>query len=83
MPELDDRLTRCFASVFPALPPDQIHSGQRGIRPGLGFIGRCHANRRAGTGIRYPDRLDGNAGVNFLPRGPRLPAKANQIAARA
>jgi acyl carrier protein len=26
MPELDDRLTRCFASVFPALPPDQIHA---------------------------------------------------------
>ena len=24
MPELDDRLTRCFASVFPAVPPDQI-----------------------------------------------------------
>jgi acyl carrier protein len=24
MPELDDRLTRCFASVFPSLPPDQI-----------------------------------------------------------
>jgi acyl carrier protein len=26
MPELDDRLTRCFASVFPALSPDQIHT---------------------------------------------------------
>jgi acyl carrier protein len=26
MPELDDRLTRCFASVFPALPRDQIHA---------------------------------------------------------
>jgi acyl carrier protein len=26
MPELDDRLTRCFASVFPALGPDQIHA---------------------------------------------------------
>lgn len=26
MPELDDRLTRCFASVFPALPPDQIQA---------------------------------------------------------
>ena len=26
MPELDDRLTRCFASVFPALPSDQIHA---------------------------------------------------------
>jgi acyl carrier protein len=26
MPELDDRLTRCFASVFPAVPPDQLHS---------------------------------------------------------
>jgi acyl carrier protein len=26
MPELDDRLTRCFASVFPAVPPDQIHA---------------------------------------------------------
>lgn len=25
MPELDDRLTRCFASVFPSVPPDQIH----------------------------------------------------------
>jgi acyl carrier protein len=24
MPELDDRLTRCFASVFPALGPNQI-----------------------------------------------------------
>ena len=24
MPELDDRLTRCFASVFPALDPNQI-----------------------------------------------------------
>jgi len=24
MPELNDRLTRCFASVFPALPPNQI-----------------------------------------------------------
>jgi acyl carrier protein len=26
MHELDERLTRCFASVFPALPPDQIHA---------------------------------------------------------
>jgi acyl carrier protein len=26
MPELDDRLTRCFGSVFPALPPDQIQA---------------------------------------------------------
>jgi acyl carrier protein len=26
MPELDDRLTRCFASVFPTLRPDQIHA---------------------------------------------------------
>jgi acyl carrier protein len=26
MPELDDRLTRCFASVFPALPPNQIQA---------------------------------------------------------
>jgi acyl carrier protein len=26
MPELDDRLTRCFASVFPALSPDQIRA---------------------------------------------------------
>jgi acyl carrier protein len=26
MPELDHRLTRCFASVFPALAPDQIHA---------------------------------------------------------
>jgi acyl carrier protein len=26
MPELDDRLDRCFASVFPALGPDQIHA---------------------------------------------------------
>ena len=26
MPELDERLTRCFASVFPALGPDQIHT---------------------------------------------------------
>ena len=26
MPELDDRLTRCFASVFPAVPPDQIQA---------------------------------------------------------
>lgn len=26
MPELDERLTRCFASVFPALPPNQIHA---------------------------------------------------------
>jgi acyl carrier protein len=24
MPELDERLTRCFASVFPAVSPDQI-----------------------------------------------------------
>ena len=24
MPELDDRLTRCFTSVFPALGPNQI-----------------------------------------------------------
>jgi acyl carrier protein len=24
MPELDDRLTRCFASVFPALGRDQV-----------------------------------------------------------
>ena len=24
MPELDDRLTSCFASVFPALDPNQI-----------------------------------------------------------
>jgi acyl carrier protein len=26
MPELDDRLTRCFASVFPSVPADQIHA---------------------------------------------------------
>jgi acyl carrier protein len=26
MSELDDRLTRCFASVFPGLSSDQIHS---------------------------------------------------------
>ncbi len=26
MSELDDRLRRCFASVFPSLPPDQIHA---------------------------------------------------------
>jgi acyl carrier protein len=26
MPELDDRLTRCFASVFPALEVHQIHT---------------------------------------------------------
>jgi acyl carrier protein len=26
MTELDGRLTRCFASVFPALSPDQIHA---------------------------------------------------------
>lgn len=26
MPELDDRLTRCFASVFPALSPEEIRS---------------------------------------------------------
>jgi acyl carrier protein len=26
MPELDDRLTRCFASIFPALSPDQIRA---------------------------------------------------------
>jgi len=26
MAELDDRLVRCFASVFPALPPDQIRT---------------------------------------------------------
>ena len=26
MPELDDRLTRCFASVFPALGANQIHA---------------------------------------------------------
>jgi acyl carrier protein len=26
MPELDDRLARCFASVFPALSPDQIRA---------------------------------------------------------
>ncbi len=24
MPEIDQRLTRCFASVFPDLPPEQI-----------------------------------------------------------
>jgi acyl carrier protein len=26
MPELDDRLTRCFQSVFPALGPNQIRA---------------------------------------------------------
>jgi acyl carrier protein len=26
MPELDDRLTRCFSSVFPALSPEEIRS---------------------------------------------------------
>jgi acyl carrier protein len=26
MPEIDDRLTRCFASVFPALSPEEIRS---------------------------------------------------------
>lgn len=26
MAELDDRLVRCFASVFPALPPDQVRT---------------------------------------------------------
>ena len=26
MPELDERLTRCFASVFPALGANQIHT---------------------------------------------------------
>ena len=26
MPELDDRLMLCFASVFPALPQNQIHA---------------------------------------------------------
>jgi acyl carrier protein len=26
MSELDDRLTRCFASVFPSLGPNQIHA---------------------------------------------------------
>jgi acyl carrier protein len=26
MPELDERLVRCFASVFPALSPDQIRT---------------------------------------------------------
>jgi acyl carrier protein len=26
MSELDDRLTRCFASVFPALSPEELHS---------------------------------------------------------
>jgi acyl carrier protein len=26
MPEIDDRLTRCFASVFPALSPEEIGS---------------------------------------------------------
>jgi acyl carrier protein len=26
MPELDDRLMRCFASVFPTITPDQIHA---------------------------------------------------------
>jgi acyl carrier protein len=25
MPEIDDRLTRCFASVFPALSAEEIH----------------------------------------------------------
>jgi acyl carrier protein len=28
MPELDDRLTRCFASVFPSVPADQIHAAR-------------------------------------------------------
>jgi acyl carrier protein len=26
MPELDERLTRCFVSVFPAVSPDQIQA---------------------------------------------------------
>jgi acyl carrier protein len=34
MPELADRLTRCFASVFPALRPDQIHSASVDTVPG-------------------------------------------------
>jgi acyl carrier protein len=33
MPELDDRLARCFASVFPALPPDQIQAASVGSVP--------------------------------------------------
>jgi acyl carrier protein len=26
MAEVEDRLTRCFASVFPALPVDELHN---------------------------------------------------------
>jgi acyl carrier protein len=26
MPELDDRLTRCFASIFPTLSPEEIRN---------------------------------------------------------
>lgn len=26
MPDIDARLTRCFASVFPTLPPEEIRS---------------------------------------------------------
>jgi len=33
MPELDDRLTRCFASVFPALGADQIPEASVGTVP--------------------------------------------------
>jgi len=34
MPELDERLTRCFASVFPAVSPDQIHAASVESVPG-------------------------------------------------
>lgn len=34
MPELDARLTRCFASVFPALSPDEIRSANVESVPG-------------------------------------------------
>lgn len=34
MSDLDDRLTRCFASVFPAFPQDQIHEASVETVPG-------------------------------------------------
>jgi acyl carrier protein len=34
MPELDDRLTRCFASVFPALSPQEISNASVESVPG-------------------------------------------------
>lgn len=33
MPDVDDRLTRCFASVFPDLSPDEIRAASIGSVP--------------------------------------------------